>query len=168
MAEISREWRKVCNLENNAFFRNQVSAIRQEFVEDLHMIKILNIRSFVFRWNPTHFLTGIIRKFSYWPGQSSDVVFSGTVSSTVFSSETSFKSENKALKAHYYGSKRQKQNMAHSSFENHHARLSIISVISDFKINVKILILTEQLYEKKTAKNRDITRLSWADRCVYI
>lgn len=39
--------------------------------------------------------------------------------------------------------------MAHSSFENHHARLSIISVISDLKKNVKILILTKQLYEKK-------------------
>ena len=132
------------------------------------MIKILNIRSFVFRWNPTHFLTGIIRKFSYWPGQSWDVVFSGTVSSTIFSSETSFKSENKALKAHCCGSKRQKQNMAHSSFENHHVRLSIISVISDFKINVKILILTKQLFEKNRKEPRYHASIMGRSVCLYL
>lgn len=44
--------------------------------------------------------------------------------------------------------------MAHSSFENHHARLSIISVISDLKKNAKILILTKQLYEKNRKEPR--------------
>lgn len=58
--------------------------------------------------------------------------------------------------------------MAHSSFKNHHARLSIISVISDLKKNVKILILTKQLYEKNRKEPRYHAAIMGRSVCLYL